>query len=155
MSGMERGRVLLRAAALIKDNLEEFSRAETLDNGKPVWASRMDLDTVIFVANIVLDSIWDQIRMGYRLAFVQKPDNFSSSLFQLFKFFRITMVKLLYDRDIGAGDRLLGILRRHGWVFGWPTCSDGRGFVGLRHPGPAGGGRRNRRLELPNAGGTS
>ena len=46
MSGMERGRILIRAANLIRDNLEEFARAETLDNGKPVWESRMDLDTV-------------------------------------------------------------------------------------------------------------
>jgi len=46
MSGMERGRIMIRAACLIRDNLEEFARAETLDNGKPIWESRMDLDTV-------------------------------------------------------------------------------------------------------------
>ena len=40
MSGMERGRIMIRAACLIRDNLEEFARAETLDNGKPIWESR-------------------------------------------------------------------------------------------------------------------
>ena len=42
MSGMERGRIMIRAACLIRDNLEEFARAETLDNGKPIWESRLD-----------------------------------------------------------------------------------------------------------------
>jgi len=46
MSGMERGRILLKAADIIKENVEDLARAETLDNGKPIWESRMDLDTV-------------------------------------------------------------------------------------------------------------
>ena len=46
MSGADRGRILIKAANLIKDNLEDFAQAETLDNGKPIWESRMDMDTV-------------------------------------------------------------------------------------------------------------
>ena len=41
MSGMERGRILIRAANLIRDNLEEFARAETLDNGKTLEACKL------------------------------------------------------------------------------------------------------------------
>ena len=45
-TGLERGRILTRAAEIIRDNLEDISRAETQDNGKPIWESRMDLSGV-------------------------------------------------------------------------------------------------------------
>ena len=37
----ERGRVLIRAAGLIRDRSEEFARLESLDTGKPLMFSRM------------------------------------------------------------------------------------------------------------------
>lgn len=47
LSGMERGTILLNVARLIRDNVEELAQNEVLDNGKPIWEARMDLDTVI------------------------------------------------------------------------------------------------------------
>ena len=47
MSGAERGHILLNAARLIRENVEDLARNEVLDNGKPIWEARMDLDTVI------------------------------------------------------------------------------------------------------------
>lgn len=40
MTGMQRGRILWRIADLIEQHLEELAVLETLDNGKPVAASR-------------------------------------------------------------------------------------------------------------------
>ena len=40
----ERGRILLRLAAIIRENKEELSRLETLDNGKPLAQSRTDVE---------------------------------------------------------------------------------------------------------------
>ena len=47
LSGMERGRLLTRAASIIRDNLEDIARLDVMDNGKPIWEARMDLETVI------------------------------------------------------------------------------------------------------------
>ena len=47
MSGMERGRLLTRAASIIRDNLEDIARLDVMDNGKPIWEARADLETVI------------------------------------------------------------------------------------------------------------
>ena len=46
LTGMERGRILTRAAQLIKDHQEELAKFEVIDNGKPIWEARMDIDTV-------------------------------------------------------------------------------------------------------------
>ena len=47
MSGMERGRLLTRAASIIRDNLEDIARLDVMDNGKPIWEARADLETVM------------------------------------------------------------------------------------------------------------
>ena len=47
LTGFDRGRILLEAARLIRENVEDLARNEVLDNGKPIWEARMDLDTVI------------------------------------------------------------------------------------------------------------
>ena len=44
---MERGTILLNVARLIRNNVEVLAQNEVLDNGKPIWEARMDLDTVI------------------------------------------------------------------------------------------------------------
>ena len=40
----ERGRILLRLAAIVRENKEELSRLETLDNGKPLAQSQTDVE---------------------------------------------------------------------------------------------------------------
>ena len=40
----ERGRILLRLSATIRENKEELSRLETLDNGKPLAQSKTDVE---------------------------------------------------------------------------------------------------------------
>ena len=40
----ERGRILLRLAAIIRENKDELSRLETLDNGKPLAQSQTDVE---------------------------------------------------------------------------------------------------------------
>ena len=47
LSGADRGRILLKTAELVRQNVEELARNEVLDNGKPIWEARMDMDTVI------------------------------------------------------------------------------------------------------------
>jgi len=47
MSGMERGRLLTRAAAIMRENLEDIARLDVNDNGKPIWEARADMETVI------------------------------------------------------------------------------------------------------------
>jgi aldehyde dehydrogenase family 9 protein A1 len=47
LSGTERGQILLKAGQLIRENVEDLARNEVLDNGKPIWEARMDMDTVI------------------------------------------------------------------------------------------------------------
>ena len=42
-TGLERGKILTEAARILRDNLEDISKAETQDNGKPIWESRMDV----------------------------------------------------------------------------------------------------------------
>ena len=43
-----RSRLLLRIADLVEDRLEDFARAESLDNGKPLWLSRsIDIPRVV------------------------------------------------------------------------------------------------------------
>jgi aldehyde dehydrogenase family 9 protein A1 len=46
MTGLERGRILTKAGRILRDNLEDISIAETQDNGKPIWESRMDVSGV-------------------------------------------------------------------------------------------------------------
>ncbi|CAG0900675.1 unnamed protein product, partial [Cyprideis torosa] len=43
----ERGRVMTRAANLLRSKLEEFAQLETRDTGKPIWESRCDMVTCI------------------------------------------------------------------------------------------------------------
>ncbi|XP_043941331.1 4-trimethylaminobutyraldehyde dehydrogenase-like [Protopterus annectens] len=45
MSGLERGRILLEAARIIRDQKEEIAVMETINNGKPVYEARADVDT--------------------------------------------------------------------------------------------------------------
>jgi len=47
LSGMERGRLLTRAAAIMRDHLEDIARLDVTDNGKPIWEARMDMESVI------------------------------------------------------------------------------------------------------------
>lgn len=47
LSGADRGRILLKTAELVRQNVEELAQNEVLDNGKPIWEARMDMDTVI------------------------------------------------------------------------------------------------------------
>lgn len=47
LTGFDRGRILTRAGHLLRENVEELAKYEVLDNGKPIWEARMDLDTVI------------------------------------------------------------------------------------------------------------
>ena len=47
LSGLGRGRLLTRAAAIIRDNIEDIARLDVKDNGKPIWEARADLETVM------------------------------------------------------------------------------------------------------------
>merc|ERR1719295_1123737 len=47
LSGMERGRLLTRAAEIMRENLEDIARLDVQDNGKPIWEARADMETVI------------------------------------------------------------------------------------------------------------
>jgi len=47
LSGMERGRLLTKAAALMREHLEDIARLDVLDNGKPIWEARADMESVI------------------------------------------------------------------------------------------------------------
>jgi len=47
LSGMERGRMLTKAAGIMRDNLEDIARLDVNDNGKPIWEARADMETVI------------------------------------------------------------------------------------------------------------
>ncbi|XP_054769349.2 4-trimethylaminobutyraldehyde dehydrogenase A-like [Lytechinus pictus] len=44
---IERSRILQRAARKLSDNLEEFARLETTNNGKPIWEARCDIESAI------------------------------------------------------------------------------------------------------------
>jgi len=46
MSGMERGRILTRAAHLLRDRTEQLAQLDVRDNGKPIWEARADMSTV-------------------------------------------------------------------------------------------------------------
>eukprot|EP00091_Calanus_sinicus_P009964 TRINITY_DN2316_c0_g1_i4.p1 TRINITY_DN2316_c0_g1~~TRINITY_DN2316_c0_g1_i4.p1 ORF type:complete len:195 (-),score=75.02 TRINITY_DN2316_c0_g1_i4:430-945(-) len=47
MSGMERGRLLTKAAAILRENLEDIAKLDVNDNGKPIWEARVDMESVI------------------------------------------------------------------------------------------------------------
>merc|ERR1712130_208779 len=47
LSGMERGRILNRAALIMRENLEDIARLDVNDNGKPIWEARVDMESVI------------------------------------------------------------------------------------------------------------
>ncbi|PIK54417.1 hypothetical protein BSL78_08693, partial [Apostichopus japonicus] len=47
LSGLERGRLLQKAALKLRERQEEFARMESVDQGKPLWESRFDIETVI------------------------------------------------------------------------------------------------------------
>ena len=42
--GLERGRMLTRAAGLMRERLEEIARLDVQDNGKPIWEARADME---------------------------------------------------------------------------------------------------------------
>lgn len=45
--GSERGRFLSAAALKMRENLEDIARLDVIDNGKPIWEARLDMETVI------------------------------------------------------------------------------------------------------------
>ncbi|XP_071820200.1 4-trimethylaminobutyraldehyde dehydrogenase-like [Apostichopus japonicus] len=47
LSGLDRGRLLQKAALKLRERQEEFARMESVDQGKPLWESRFDIETVI------------------------------------------------------------------------------------------------------------
>jgi len=47
LSGMERGRLLTKAANLMREHLEDIARLDVHDNGKPIWEARADMESVI------------------------------------------------------------------------------------------------------------
>jgi betaine-aldehyde dehydrogenase len=51
MTGKDRGAILRKMGALLKERREEFSVLETLDNGKPITESYADIDVCIEVFN--------------------------------------------------------------------------------------------------------
>lgn len=44
---MERGRYLTKAASIMRENLESIAQMDVIDNGKPIWEARMDMESVI------------------------------------------------------------------------------------------------------------
>ena len=68
MSGMARGRILVKTASLFRDNLEELAKMETLETGKPIWESRMDMDAVIdcldYYGGMAASMVGQHIQMG-------------------------------------------------------------------------------------------
>lgn len=44
---LERGKLLLKAAALLEENMEELAKLESVENGKPVYQSRGDVNDCI------------------------------------------------------------------------------------------------------------
>jgi len=73
----ERSRIMLRIADLIEANLEKLARAETIDNGKPLWLSRaVDIPRAIanfrFFATAILHGhseahVTDGLALNYTL----------------------------------------------------------------------------------------
>jgi len=47
MSGLDRGRLLTEAARLLRLHLEDLAIMDVVDNGKPIWEARVDMETVI------------------------------------------------------------------------------------------------------------
>ncbi|KAK7073603.1 4-trimethylaminobutyraldehyde dehydrogenase [Halocaridina rubra] len=43
LSGRERGQKLVEASRIIRENLEDISRLEVRDTGKPIWEARVDI----------------------------------------------------------------------------------------------------------------
>lgn len=69
MSAFERGRVLRRAAELMKERTEDFAGAETLDTGKPIFESRnVDVpgaaDELEYYGCLVVDLLGESIPVG-------------------------------------------------------------------------------------------
>ena len=70
MSGMERGRILTKAAGIMRERLEEIARLDVNDNGKPIWEARADMETVIacleyyggLAPAIVGYQVWEEIK---------------------------------------------------------------------------------------------
>jgi acyl-CoA reductase-like NAD-dependent aldehyde dehydrogenase len=69
MSAMERGRILRKAADIIRERAEEFARTETMDVGKPIFESRnRDIpgaaNTLEYYGSLVVDLIGKNIPVG-------------------------------------------------------------------------------------------
>ena len=70
MSGMERGRILTKAAGIMRERLEEIARLDVQDNGKPIWEARADMETVIACLDyygglapaIVGYQVWEELK---------------------------------------------------------------------------------------------
>ncbi|KAF2344427.1 Aldehyde dehydrogenase domain, partial [Trinorchestia longiramus] len=45
LSGRERGRLLLRAGEIIRNNLSDIVNLEVKDTGKPIWEARLDIES--------------------------------------------------------------------------------------------------------------
>eukprot|EP00095_Tigriopus_kingsejongensis_P001600 snap_masked-scaffold317_size209118-processed-gene-1.1 protein:Tk01600 transcript:snap_masked-scaffold317_size209118-processed-gene-1.1-mRNA-1 annotation:"aldehyde dehydrogenase family 9 member a1-a-like" len=47
LTGTERGRYLTAAAQKMRDYTEDLAQVDVIDNGKPIWEARADMDSVI------------------------------------------------------------------------------------------------------------
>ncbi|XP_013411803.1 aldehyde dehydrogenase family 9 member A1-A [Lingula anatina] len=56
MSGMERGKLMTKAAQIVKENEDDFVKAEVIDTGKPIWEARYDIqgctETIEYFAGV-------------------------------------------------------------------------------------------------------
>ena len=50
LSGADRGRILLKTAELVRQNVEELAKNEVLDNGKPIWEARQVITKLVEIA---------------------------------------------------------------------------------------------------------
>ncbi|HEY3416767.1 MAG TPA: aldehyde dehydrogenase family protein [Armatimonadota bacterium] len=69
MAALERGRLLRRAAELLRARTEEFAQAETQDTGKPIFESRnVDIpaaaDSLEYYGSLVVDLLGESIPVG-------------------------------------------------------------------------------------------
>lgn len=71
-SGAERGGILCKVAALIKENLDQIAKIEVLDSGKPFWEARLDVlasaDTFYYFGHLAQT----HCNLGQQLPFTSK-----------------------------------------------------------------------------------
>lgn len=77
LPGVERGRVLLRAAALLRERNEELAQLETLDTGKPIQETRVadaasGADCLEFFGGIAASIAGRHIDLGHAFAYTRR-----------------------------------------------------------------------------------